>query len=132
MSEDHSVADKTWARLRGCVAHPSKPFRASEIVGWFRRKNPDLKEQSLRAHIQVATSNASVESRAAAMFVNRQPLITRIEHGLYRPYDGDPEPVRQQSDRPRSRVMTQWTQDVNIEEAVGRYLRDRGPSARYT
>jgi hypothetical protein len=27
------------------------------MVGWFRRHYPDVKEQSLRAHIQGATSN---------------------------------------------------------------------------
>lgn len=107
----------------------SEPFRASEIVGWFRRHYPDVKEQSLRAHIQVATSNASVGSRG--MFANRQPLITRIEHGLYCRFDGDPAPVQPQSDRHQERVMTKRSREVDIEVAVGRYLRDRDPSARY-
>jgi hypothetical protein len=124
------MADTIWDRLEECVQCLSEPFRASEIVGWFRRHYPDVKEQSLRAHIQVATSNASAESRGA--FANRKPLITRVEHGLYRRHDGDPEPVQPQSDRQRGRVMTQRSHEVDIEEAVDRYLRDRDPSARYT
>jgi hypothetical protein len=63
VGEDHSVADTIWDRLEECVEHLSEPFRASEIVGWFRRHYPDVKEQSLRAHIQGATSNASASSR---------------------------------------------------------------------
>lgn len=130
MGEDQSVANTIWDRLEECVQYLTEPFRASEIVGWFRRHYPDVKELSLRAHIQAATSNASVESRG--IFANRQPLITRIEHGLYRRFDGDPAPAQPQSDRHHDRVMTQRLHEVNIEEAVSRYLRDRDPSSRYT
>ncbi len=130
MGEDHPVAETIWDRLEECVGNLSEPFRASEIVGWFRRHYPDVKEQSLRAHIQVATSNAPVESRG--MFANRRPLITRIEHGVYRRYDGDPEPVQPQAVRHDSRMMAQGSREVDIEEAVAGYLSDRDPSARYT
>ena len=97
MAQDQFCDDTIWDRLEECVQYLSEPFRASEIVGWFRRHYPDVKEQSLRAHIQGATSNASAESRG--MFANRQPLITRIEHGLYRRFDGDPAPAAAASDR---------------------------------
>lgn len=80
------VGDTIWERLTECVAQLDEPFRASEIVGWFRRHHPDVKEQSLRAHIQGATSNATVESRGP--FASRQPLVTRIDHGVYRRYFG--------------------------------------------
>lgn len=128
--KDHTVADTIWDRLEECVQHLSEPFRASEIVGWFRRHYPDVKQQSLRAHIQVATSNASAVSRGA--FANRQPLITRIEHGLYRRFDGGPESVQPHQVVASERVPTQRAHEVDIEAAVGRYLRDRDPSARYT
>ncbi len=81
MGEDRSVANTIWDRLEECVQYLSEPFRASEIVGWFHRHHPEVKRQSLRAHIQGATSNASAESRG--MFAKRQPLLTRIEHGMY-------------------------------------------------
>ena len=129
MDEDQSVPDTIWDRLDECVQYLSEPFRASEIVGWFRRHYPDVKEQSLRAHIQVATSNASAESRGT--FADRQPLITRIAHGLYRRFDGDPEPMQPHQVITPRRVMTQRPHDLDIEATVGRYLRDRDPSARY-
>lgn len=67
-----------WARLEECVSYLSEPFRAAEIVSWFRRHYPDVKEQSLRTHIQWATSNA-----VAAGFPEREPLLTRVSHGVY-------------------------------------------------
>lgn len=130
MGEDESMADTIWDRLEECVQHLSEPFRASEIVDWFRRHYPDVKEQSLRAHIQVATSNASPESRGA--FANRQPLITRVEHGLYRRFDSAWAPGPPPLGRFHGRVTTSRTREVDIAAAVGRYLRDRDPNARYT
>lgn len=126
MGEDQSVADTIWDRLEECVQSLAEPFRASEVVGWFRRHYPDVKEQSLRAHIQGATSNASAESRG--MFATRQPLITRIEHGVYRRFDG---PAPKEPDRRPDRVRTQRSREVDIEVAVGRYMHDRQPGARY-
>ncbi len=123
------MTDTIWERLEDCVQYLSEPFRASEILGWFRRHHPDVKEQSLRAHIQGATSNASVESRG--VFANRQPLITRIEHGVYRRFDGGATAVQRQPARHRDTVRTKRSHDVGIEAAVGRYLRDRDPGARY-
>jgi hypothetical protein len=130
LGEDESVGDTIWDRLEECVQYLTEPFRASEMVGWFRRHYPDVKEQSLRAHIQVATSNASAESRG--MFANRRPVITRISHGLFRRFDGEYELGEPQLDRHRDRMVTQRSREVDIEAAVGRYLRDRGPNARYT
>lgn len=69
-----------WTKLDECVHVLSEPFRASEIIGWFRRHYPEVKETSLRAHIQSATSN--VADRGTLGY--RPPLITRIDHGLYR------------------------------------------------
>ena len=124
------MADTIWDRLEECVEHLTDPFRASEIVGWFRRHYPDVKEQSLRAHIQAATSNASAGSRG--MFANRQPLITRIEHGLYGRYRADPALEKSQPGDQPGRAVAQRSPEVDIEEAVGRYLGDRNPTARYT
>lgn len=122
------MADTIWDRLDYCVQNLAEPFRASEIVGWFRRHHPDVKEPSLRAHIQGATSNASDASRG--MFAGRQPLITRIEHGVYRRFERRAENDGAAQATPSAPVATTRT-DVNIEAAVGKYLRDRDPDARY-
>jgi hypothetical protein len=125
------MSETIWDRLQECVGQLSEPFQASEIVGWFRRHYPDVKEQSLRPHIQGATSNASVESRGA--FANRRPLITRVSHGVYRRYDGGDQGVEGALREPARRlVLTSQLHDVEMHEAVGRYLSARDPGARYT
>lgn len=43
------VGERTiWERLAQCVALLDKPFRASEIIGWFRRHHPEVNEASVR------------------------------------------------------------------------------------
>jgi Holliday junction resolvase-like predicted endonuclease len=129
------VGDTIWERLTDCVAQLDEPFRASEIVGWFRRHHPDVKEQSLRAHIQGATSNATVESRGP--FASRQPLITRIDHGVYRRYSERTTAVAavapprtpsselspQRSGTPEPSAETEeWHRESKVQAAVVRHL----------
>jgi hypothetical protein len=71
-----------WDRLASCLVQLDGPFRASEIIGWFRRHYPGVNEASLRAHIQSATSNVPPSSKVSG-FAHRRPLITRISHGVY-------------------------------------------------
>lgn len=101
-----------WQLLEECVATLSPPFRASEILGWFRRHHPEVQESSLRAHIQVATSNASAKSRGA--FASRRPLLTRIDHGVYVRYVGEDGPPRQ---RPRTDVPATRTPPTAVDQA---------------
>jgi len=58
--------------LEECVNQPDEPFRRSEMVGWFRRHYPDVKETIVAAHIYAATANA----------VNRAENHP-VDHGLY-------------------------------------------------
>lgn len=130
LGEDWSVTYTIWDHLDECVQYLSEPFRASEIIGWFRHHYPEVKERSLRAHIQGATSNVTAKSRG--VFADRQPLITRIEHGLYRRFEGGgPAPARPRAGRHHGRGMTRRSHAVDIEAAVDRYLRDRDANARY-
>ena len=71
-----------WELLYECVSQLDEPFRAGEIVGWFRQNHPEINESSLRAHIQSATSNVAAVSEVAGL-AGRHPLITRVSHGLY-------------------------------------------------
>jgi hypothetical protein len=130
-----------WERSDECVRALREPFRASEIVGWFRRHYPDVKEQSLRAHIQGATSNASPASRGP--FAQRAPLITRIDHGLYRRANsaGRTTKVREPAasgidmDRPsesppvhgdRGAPADEWHHEGSVQAAVVTYLATTG------
>lgn len=75
-----------WNLLAQCVTQLDEPFRRSEIIGWFRRHCPETNEASLAAHIQSATANGG---HATGQFASRQPLLIRVEHGVYRRYRGE-------------------------------------------
>jgi hypothetical protein len=47
-----------WSVLEECVSQLDEPFRRSEVIGWFRRHHPDVKETTVAAHIYAATANA--------------------------------------------------------------------------
>lgn len=72
-----------WEMLAECVRQLDEPFRRSEIVGWFRRHYPEVKESTLAAHIQAATANATNRERNLPGLGRRAPLLRRIDHGLY-------------------------------------------------
>jgi hypothetical protein len=65
------------------------------------------------------------------VFATRQPLVTRIEHGLYCRFEGDSTPAQPPTAHRPGSVVTRRSHEVDIEAAVGRYLHDREPSARY-
>jgi hypothetical protein len=69
--------------LEECVSKLDEPFRKSEIVGWFRRHYPDVKESTLTAHVQAATANAPNRAENHPYHGSRAPLLRRIDHGLY-------------------------------------------------
>ena len=82
-----------WSILEECVGLLDEPFRRSEIIGWFRRHHPEVKETTLAAHIQAATANATNRERNNALG-GRPPLLRRVDHGLYvRATAPEPEPV---------------------------------------
>ncbi len=71
-----------WSMLEECVSQLDEPFRRSEIIGWFRRHHPDVKESTLAAHIQAATANAANRAQNNPLGA-RAPLLRRVDQGLY-------------------------------------------------
>jgi hypothetical protein len=71
-----------WSMLEECLGQLDGPFRRSEIIGWFRRHHPEVKESTLAAHIQAATANATNRAQNNPLGT-RPPLLRRIDHGLY-------------------------------------------------
>lgn len=72
-----------WEKLTECVSQIDEPFGRSEILGWFRRHYPDVKESTLAAHIQAATANAPNRDRNFPHLARREPLLRRTGHGQY-------------------------------------------------
>ncbi len=77
------VSMSVWSRLAECADQLDEPFRRSEIVGWFRRHYPEVRESTLGAHIQAATGNAANRARNHPGLAGRAPLLLRVDHGLY-------------------------------------------------
>jgi hypothetical protein len=69
--------------LEECVGQLDEPFRRSEIIGWFRRHHPEVKESTLAAHIQAATANATNRAQNHPLGGRRPALLRRLDHGLY-------------------------------------------------
>ena len=82
MPAGHTAAMTVWSMLEMCVSQLDEPFGRSEIVGWFRRHHPEVKESTLGAHIQAATANAANRAQNNALGA-RAPLLSRIDRGLY-------------------------------------------------
>lgn len=69
--------------LEECVSQLDEPFRHSEILGWFRRHHPEVKETTVAAHIYAARSNAANRAKNHPYLGRRPALVRRVDHGLY-------------------------------------------------
>jgi hypothetical protein len=70
------VSMSVWSMLEECVGQLNEPFRRSEIVGWFRRHHPEVRESTLAANIQAATGNSANRALNYPNVANRPPLLT--------------------------------------------------------
>lgn len=75
---------KVEEKLVECARSMSGTFTRQEIVSWFRRHHPEVKESTLGAYIQALTSNSTNRERNHPGLANRTPLFDRVGHGLYR------------------------------------------------
>jgi hypothetical protein len=127
--------DTIWARLDGCVSSLSEPFTAAEIMSWFRRHHPEVKEASIRVHIQSA--NSTSPDRGA--LGHRPPLITRVERGVYvraathQPPAGTPpqrseaaSPVSAPEAPPSPGTEPEWHTEARVQSMVVTHLATHG------
>lgn len=121
--------DTIWARLEECVGTLHEPFTAAQIMSWFRRHYPDVKETSLRAHIQSA--NSTSPDRGTLGY--RPPLITRVQHGTYvranhDAHTGDIASEPNLQDEPTESIAAptesanEWHVEAQVQSAVVTYL----------
>lgn len=74
--------------LRDCSRSLSGTFTQRDILIWVRRNYPDVREPTLRAHVQALTSNATNRERNHPLLGSRPPLFDRVSHGVYRVHQG--------------------------------------------
>lgn len=68
--------------LAECAAALPEPFTPQQIIHWFRRHYPDIKETTVRAHIQGLTES-DLPSRRDYQFAGHRSVLERVGHGLY-------------------------------------------------
>lgn len=78
-----NLAMSAWTMLEECVSQLDEPLRRSEVIGWFRRHHPDVKETTVAAHIYAATANAVNRTENHPYLGRRPVLLQRVDHGLY-------------------------------------------------
>jgi hypothetical protein len=75
----------TIAELVGeAAAGLQEPFRAGDLLAWFRANAPGVKESSVRAHIQALTGNSTNRLANFPVLGARPAVLYRLDHGLYR------------------------------------------------
>lgn len=112
-----------WEQLAECVGALDEPFAAAEIVSWVRRHYPETLEQSLRVHLQGATSNAP----SRGQFATRPPLVTRIDHGTYvRAATDTARPAPPPATPTSASKQGEWHQEANVQASVVRHLAVHG------
>jgi hypothetical protein len=70
--------------LEDCVSGLAEPFVAAEIIRWFAAERPDVQPSSVRAHIQALTGNVPNRAANHPGLGRREPLLYRVDRGLYR------------------------------------------------
>jgi len=77
-----------YSMLQECSQSLSGTFTQREILLWIRSYYPDVRESTLRAHVQALTSNATNRERNHPVLGSRTPLFDRVSHGVYRVHQG--------------------------------------------
>lgn len=75
-----------WDWLRRYAETQPGSFTSQEVVSWFRRHAPSqANERTVRTHIRGACWNVGDRSQ----FSHREPFLTRLDRGLFRPATSD-------------------------------------------
>lgn len=73
-----------WAALEEATATLPEPFSRAALLRWVEKRRPDVETSSISTHIQYAI--AETPHRDAHYLGTREPLLTRVDRGLYRRY----------------------------------------------
>ena len=128
--------------LAECARSMSGTFSKQEIVSWFRRHYPQVKESTLGAHIQALTSNAPNRERNHPHLASHTPLFDRVGYGLYQvhqpsgpqavvsssppPPPPTPRAVASPATVPPTTARQEWSWEGNVQAAVVAFLVSEG------
>lgn len=75
-----------WAALEEAVATLPEPFSRAALLRWVEKRRPDVETSSISTHIHYAI--AETPNRGSHALGRREPLLERVDRGLYRRYRG--------------------------------------------
>lgn len=134
----------TIAELLGeAAAGLQEPFRAGDLLAWFRANAPGVKESSVRAHIQALTGNSTNRLANFPVLGARPAVLYRLGHGLYRrwrPTDSTAAPDAMEAARLNAASVVsatggsasltaardEWSWEGNVQAAAISWLSARG------
>jgi hypothetical protein len=98
-----------WESLREYAATQSGPFTSQEALSWFRRHAPSkANDHTVRTHVRGACWNVGDRSQ----FAHREPFLTRLDRGLFRPATSEEilqwraqQPVRFEERRKTAKIV---------------------------
>ena len=73
-----------WALVEEAAATLPEPFSRPALISWIEKRRPDVETSSISTHIQYAV--ADIPNRDRHPLGRREPLLERIDRGLYRRY----------------------------------------------
>lgn len=79
-----SQSTTVYSMLMDCSRSLTGTFTQRDILMWVRAHYPEIREATLRAHVQALTSNATNRERNHPILGSRPPLFDRVSHGVYR------------------------------------------------
>lgn len=72
-----------WELLADAARSLPEPFTRAALINWVRARRPDVAVPSISAHIQQATDNAGAHLADGPVGGAREPLLHRVDRGLY-------------------------------------------------
>lgn len=79
-----SQSTTVYSMLMDCSRSLTGTFTQRDILMWVRAHYPEIREATLRSHVQALTSNAANRERNHPILGSRPPLFDRVSHGVYR------------------------------------------------
>jgi len=78
----HDQRLSVWDRLHEYASTQTRSFTSQEVLSWFRRHAPNqATDSTIRAHVRGASWNVGDRSQ----FASREPFLTRLDRGQFRP-----------------------------------------------
>lgn len=131
MTDDEHLS--VWENLHEYAATQTRSFTSQEVLSWFRTHAPgQATDGTIRAHVRGASWNVGDRSQ----FASREPFLTRLDRGLFRPATVEeidnwrarqpPAPPVRTPSRTESQTEFEWHTEEHTQQLLVAWLRQEG------